>query len=137
MPACSTASLGALATLGQGGDYGPAFCSYYRGLSQQEQERYPVDAFLACGRGTGWQESAAPGAPPANGGNGNGNGNDTAMWGFLSSLVGAVPGMIHGQPPTAPPPLVRQPAARTGAVMLPLIAVGVVVWMFAQGRRAD
>lgn len=137
MPACSTASLGALslAALGQGGDYGPGFCSFYRGLSQREQERYPVDAFLACGRGTAWQENggAAP-APNGNGGNGG-----TGLEDVLVALFGAVPGTITAirGPGAAPPPAYAPAQARrAGMGMLGLVAIGVVVWMFAaQGRR--
>lgn len=130
MAACSTASLGALSLAG-GAGLGQAFtgpspmCASLSRMVSDDPENYPSYAEEA--RRQGCQVGTAP-SP-------NGNGDDTAMWGFLSNLVGAVPGMIHGPTPGTPPPLVQYPAARTGIAMLPLIALGVVVWMVARPAR--
>ncbi len=142
MPACSTASLGALSSLG-GHRLGQSYidCDWYNALPQIERDRQPAEYALACRGQTGgvWTGGPAGGGAPA--GNGNGNGG-AGIGDVFVSLFGALPGVItgiRGPGPAQPPPLVQQPAARTGMVMLPLIAVGVVVWMFARGagRRRD
>ena len=141
MPACSTASLGALSLAGRGLGQSYIDCDWYNALPLIERDRLPAEYAIACRGQSGGVWTAAPaggGGAPTPTGNGNGNGDLadvlTSMFGAAGQIFGG-----RGQPGAPPPPLVQQPAARTGMVMLPLIAVGVVIWMFARGggRRRD
>lgn len=137
MPACSTASLGALSLsgrgLGQGSKYDASFCAWYDAQPFTTQNTFPAAAGTAC------DQLAAGGAVPSGAPSGNGGNGGAGLAEVLTALFGAVPGTItaiRGPAGGRPPPQYQPPAQRAGMGMLGLVAIGVVVWMFAaQGRR--